>query len=216
MCGRVTMIKDKGEIEERFGARFTYGYKPTYNGAPSQVLPIIKDATPDAIDPAVFGLLPKWLAKEKKSGVINARAETILEKPMFKYDFQRRRCLALSDGFYEWDRKHGKKPYRVTLKNDQLFGYGCIWDSWKDEKGQEFVSFAIITTEPNELVKKIHLRMPLIIPKKEEKSWLNDKTPIAYIQQLLKPFPAKDMAMYPVSSQVNRPQNNYAELIKKA
>ena len=145
--------------------------------------------------------------------MINARAETILEKPTYKRLIKSKRCLVISDGFYEWQKKVDKKiPYRIFLKNEEPFAFAGIWDSWGEGENQ-FYSFSIITTTPNKLVATIHDRMPVILDPEDESKWLQD-TPMDRVLAMLRSYPAEKMDAYPVSTLVNSPMNNTAEVIK--
>ncbi|MCK4287790.1 MAG: SOS response-associated peptidase, partial [Bacteroidales bacterium] len=143
-----------------------------------------------------WGLIPFW-AKDLSIGnrLINARAETVTQKPSFKNSFQQKRCLVLSDGFYEWKKGKDKIPYRVFLKNNALFSMAGIWDTWKDAEGKPIHSFAIITTSPNELMKNIHQRMPVILNINDEKNWLENNN-TDELSKLLKPYPSDEMTAY--------------------
>ena len=147
--------------------------------------------------------------------MINAKAETITEKASFKNPFKRKRCLVLSDGFYEWKKITPKEkiPYRIKMEDDSLFTMAGIWDTWKNEEGDPINSFSIITTSPNELMENIHNRMPVILKKEDEKAWLNDND-TDYLQSLLKPFPAKEMTAYSISKLVNTPRNDTPEIME--
>lgn len=217
MCGRFSFSPLAKIIEDRFDVKVEPGqYKPRYNSAPSQDLAVISNKNPDELSYYKWGLIPFW-AKDKKIGnkMINAKAETILEKASFKNPFKRKRCLVLSDGFYEWKKVNPKEkiPYRIKMEDDSLFAMAGIWDTWKNEAGELINSFAIITTSPNELMENIHARMPVIIEKENEKAWLNE-TDTDFLQSLLKPFPAKKMTAYSISKLVNYPKNDSPEILK--
>lgn len=217
MCGRFSFSPLAKIIEDRFDVKVDPGeYKPRYNSAPSQDLAVISNENPNELTYYKWGLIPFW-AKDKSIGnkMINAKAETILEKPSFKNPFKRKRCLVLSDGFYEWKKINPKEkvPYRIKMEDDSLFAMAGIWDTWKDEEGKPVNSFAIITTTPNELMENIHTRMPVIVDKKHEKDWLN-VSDTDFLQSLLKPYPAKEMTAYSISKLVNYPKNDSAEILK--
>jgi len=219
MCGRFSFSPLAKIIENRFDVKVDPGqYKPRYNSAPSQELAVISNINPNELSLFKWGLIPFW-AKDKSIGnrMINAKAETILEKPSFKNPFKRKRCLVLSDGFYEWKKINSKEkiPYRIKMEDDSLFAMAGIWDTWKDEEEYPVNSFAIITTSPNELMENIHTRMPVIIDKKNEKDWLNE-TDIDFLQSLLKPYPAKEMTAYSISKLVNYAKNDSPEILKPA
>jgi len=160
-------------------------------------------------------LIPHW-AKDESIGnkLINARGETLTEKPSFRDAVQKRRCLVLTDGFYEWRRSGGEKqPYRITLADESLFTFAGLWESWNAPGGRDVRTFTIITTEPNGLMKPIHNRMPAMLTPEMEKVWISDE-PLEEILHLLQPYDAKEMNAYPVSSRVNSPKNNEASLIQ--
>ncbi len=161
-----------------------------------------------------WGLIPFW-AKDKSIGnkLINARAETIAEKPSFKNSLKQKRCLVLSDGFYEW-RKLGKEkvPYRITLSDDSPFAMAGIWDVWKNSEGETIKSFSIITTEANELMQDIHHRMPVILNPEDERKWIS-KIAVNDALKLLNPYPSELMKYFEVSKLVNSPNNDSPEIM---
>ena len=216
MCGRFSFSPLAKIIEDRFDVKVDKTtYKPKYNSAPSQDLAVISNSNPGELSFYRWGLIPFW-AKDKSIGnkMINAKAETIAEKPSFKNSLKRKRCLVLSDGFYEWKTisKKEKIPYRITLDDNSLFAMAGIWDSWKDESGLVINSFAIITTSPNKLMENIHSRMPVILSPNDEKLWLsNDDT--TFLQSLLRPYPETKMTAFPVSNLVNSPANDSLEVM---
>ena len=216
MCGRFSFSPLAKIIEDRFDVKVDKTrYKRRYNSAPSQDLAVISNSNPGELSFYRWGLIPFW-AKDKSIGnkLINAKAETIAGKPSFKNSLKRKRCLVLSDGFYEWKTisKKEKIPYRITMGDNNLFAMAGIWDSWKDETGLTINSFAIITTSPNKLMENIHSRMPVIISPNDEKLWLsNDDT--TFLQSLLKPFPETHMTAFPVSNLVNSPANDRLEVM---
>ena len=146
--------------------------------------------------------------------MINARAETLLEKPSFRNAFKKQRCLVLADGFYEWKRTPDqKRPYRITMKNNDPFALAGIWDVWITPEGEELRSFSIITTEPNDLMKDLHNRMPVILKRENEDRWLQDIDP-SEAQEMLEPYPGDDLQAYPVSTLINSPRNDTEAIIK--
>ena len=157
--------------------------------------------------------MPKWLKDKKPQGFINAKAETIFEKPSFKKAIQERRCLIPADGFYEWSHDKDKIPYRFTLKDESIYCYAGIWESWQD-KETETTTFSILTISANELIKPIHDRMPVILPRKSESIWIDTQRPQRDIDLLLKSYPADQMKSYRVSSFVNSPRHNGPEIIQ--
>lgn len=222
MCGRFTLFAEYDEIIDRFdieAAIQSEHYSPNYNVAPSHsVLSVINDGTKNRLGYLKWGLIPPW-SKDEKIGykMINARAETLVEKPSYRNAYKKRRCLIIADSFYEWKRHSDKTktPMRIKLKSSKLFGMAGLWESWKSPTGNTIYTCSVITTTPNELVKDIHDRMPVILKPEEEKIWLNplmDDT--NYLNDLLKPYPQELMDAYEVSSLVNSPKNNSPNLIQ--
>lgn len=198
-----------------------FDLKPRYNIAPSQNAPVVMvEGEGKRLRMMRWGLVPSW-ANEAAIGnrMINARSETLAEKPSFKKSLKQRRCLVLADGFYEWqapkEGKGRKTPMRILLKSREPFAFAGLWDIWKDPDGEELLSFTIITTQANDLIKGIHERMPVILAPEEEEIWLKsgpDET--ARLLSLLDPYPAKAMDVYEVSTAVNSPSNDRKECIE--
>lgn len=220
MCGRFTLFAPYFEIIERFdiGVAFQESeYFPSYNIAPSQqVVAIINDGKKNRLGHLRWGLIPSW-SKDEKTGykMINARAETVSEKPSFRNAFKKKRCLIPADSFYEWQKvDDGKVPLRIKLKSDELFAIAGLWESWVSTDGSIIHSCTAITTVPNELIKPIHNRMPVILKREHEAAWLDPKNEdIELLNNLLIPFDEKQMEAYFVSSAVNSPKNNEKSLI---
>ncbi len=217
MCGRFSLTSPWEVLKERFEVNIPENdYRLRYNAAPGQDLWVIPEDTPNEAQLFHWGLVPFW-AKDTKIGnrLINARAETVSEKPAFRIPFKKHRCLVLADGFFEWDKKGTKRvPYRIVIKDEQPFSLAGICDYWKDEKGKEIKSFSIITTEANRIISKIHDRMPVILLRKDEKVWLDPDLDIIQAMKMLHPYPAEEMKMYPVSTLVNSPKNDLPQVIK--
>ncbi|MEA3496010.1 MAG: SOS response-associated peptidase [Bacteroidota bacterium] len=217
MCGRFIISKKIDEITERFHVDVEKNiYKIIYNATPTQFLPVITNTEPTKLNFFKWGLIPFW-ANDISIAVklINARAESVAEKPSFRNSFKSKRCLVVADGFYEWKKiKQEKQPYRIYMKNESLFAFAGLWDSWKNKNNEVINSFTIITTEPNSLVGKIHNRMPVILNKEDEHKWLNENLSVADAKNLLKAFSAEKMMAHPVSKLVNLPSNNSPELIQ--
>ena len=212
MCGRFTLINWE-DLILRFGIRAA-GLKPRYNIAPTQIVPAIVPGK--ELKMLYWGFIPFW-AKDKAIGnkMINARAETLAEKKSFRYNLRHKRCLIPADGFYEWEKKGQEKiPYRYTLKNAELFAFAGLWESWQSPMGEQIESFCIITTSANELVKKLHGRMPVILSREAEEIWLDPQIndPVVLLP-LLKPYPAEKMTVTRVSRKVNNPANDFPEVL---
>ena len=213
MCGRFT-LKSPGRIKfdhvNRLGLPPLF---PRYNIAPSQsVLAIVQHADEREAEFLQWGLIPSW-SKDGK-GFINARSETIEDKPSFSESFQRRRCLIPADGFYEWERS-GRiaQPYFFHIRDESPFAFAGIWDEWQgDEK--VIASCAIITTIANELLASIHDRMPVILPPESQDQWLDGDSDPLTLRNLLAPFPASEMASHAVSYDVNHPKIDDEYLIR--
>jgi len=215
MCGRFQLSVEGKQISERFNVEvFDEMYKPSYNSAPSQNLPVITNSEPGQLSLFKWGLIPFW-AKDPRIGnkLINTRSETITEKPAFKNALVKRRCLVPANGFYEW-RKSDKTPFRIFLKTAELFAMAGIWETWKDAEGRPINSFSIITTTPNSLMEKLYNRMPVILAPENEAAWLNENDADA-LKKLLVPFDSDKMDAYPVSTKVNSPANNNEEIIQQ-
>jgi putative SOS response-associated peptidase YedK len=215
MCGRYSFILEDEMIRERFGVTVRSAiYKARYNCAPTQKLAVISNENPGELSLYRWGLIPFW-AKDPAIGnkLINAKSETILEKPSFKNSFKSKRCLVLSDGFYEWKKDAGKTPYRITRRDGSAFAMAGIWDKWVNEESEEIHSFSILTTTPNTLMEKIHNRMPVILDRETEKKWI-ENIPQEELLNMLKPCDPSSLIAFPVSTLVNSPRNDSLEVLK--
>ena len=222
MCGRFTLTVDPSDLQDAFaGYTFPPKFAPRFNIAPSQPILAIPNDGKNAADFLVWGLIPSW-AKDPSIGnrLINARGETLAEKPSFRGSLKYKRCLILADGFYEWKSQPGTKtkiPHFIFLKSRQPFAFAGLWDEWHSPDGGSIRSATIITVEPNELMATLHNRMPVILPPSAYAQWL-DPAPRApdSLLPLIKPFPADEMSAHPVSTLVNSPANDRAELVVPA
>lgn len=219
MCGRFTLTASAEQIEARFGVPLPAPYKPRYNIAPTQeILALRNDQHGRRVEPLRWGLIPYW-AKDPKIAqrLINARAETLFEKPSFRDAVKQRRCLIIADGFYEWRQTpQGKRvPVYVRLRSQEPFGFAGLWESWSSPEGQTVKTCTIITTEPNELIRPIHSRMPVIVPRELEEFWL-DPSPRgrAELERVLRPYKAEEMELFDVSPLVNSPSTDGPECIE--
>ncbi len=219
MCGRFTLTVDPGQLQEAFPwVEFPVDFPARYNIAPTQPVAVVPNDGKNRLDFFNWGLIPFW-AKDPKIGyrLINARAESIAEKPSFRGSFKYKRCLILADGFYEWQTQPGTKakvPMYIHMKDRSPFAFAGLWDNWHSDDGSEIRSCAIITTQPNELVEKIHNRMPVILPKDGYTDWIKEgENDPEVLKSLLQPYPGDEMAAFPVSTQVNSPQNDTPEVI---
>ena len=221
MCGRYTLTTSKIKIAEEFQIEdIKLRELPShYNIAPSSSVPVLVENPKLTIDLFRWGLIPSW-AKDPTIGsrMINARKETLIEKPSFKGPLKNRRCLILADGFYEWKGEGTKKtPYYIRMKSQKPFGFAGLWSHWLDPKGNEIYSCTIITGEPNELIRPIHNRMPMILAKEKRNRWLDSSNhDSSDLLSLLETYPTDEMEAYVVSRTVNSPSNNSPECIQPA
>jgi putative SOS response-associated peptidase YedK len=182
---------------------------------------VIPNTGENKLDFFTWGLIPSW-AKDPSIGnrLINARAETLAEKPAFRSAYRRRRCLILSDGFYEWKPDasgKGKTPHYIHMKSREPFAFAGLWEIWTPSDGSEIHSCTIITTTPNELMQTIHNRMPAILSPDSYQVWLNvEEQKPEILSPLLTPYPSSGMSAYPVTKIVNAPQNETPDCIKPA
>lgn len=216
MCGRYSIATGREELETRFHARVADGLLTRrYNAAPSDPLPLILNTDKGHIVLARWGFTPEWAKDKKMTPMINARAESVADKPFFRDAFRARRCLVLADGFYEWKRApSGRQPYRITLKDEAPFAFAGLWSLFPGAAGEPVPSFAIVTTNANERLAEIHNRMPVILPREHEEGWLDDGTKAETLKAMLVPYAAAEMRCYPVSTQVNRPQNDSPDVMR--
>ena len=219
MCGRYTLIADLGDLAQRFefdGSDFSYD--PGYNIAPTESVLTVRNL--DGREGAFmrWGLVPFW-AKDPKLGarMINARAETVAEKPAFRSALKRRRCLVLADGYYEWQKTPvGKRPFRIVMRSGEPFAFAGLWETWKDPEGNVIPSCTIITTAANDFLAPIHNRMPIILPREKEELWLDTGfDDQATLTSVLIPHPGEDMDAYEVSTMVNYARNDGPEVIAR-
>ena len=221
MCGRYVRRSDKQRIISHFRvADPLFDIPPNYNVAPSTMQPTIRlnaDTGEREILMMRWGLIPSWYKDPKHLGLstINAKAESLLEKPLWRQTFKKRRCLIAADGFLEWKRIDAKtkQPYAFALNNDEPFAFAGLWERWKQPDGTDLDSFAIVTTDPNELVAAVHNRMPVILEPQDYSRWLTrvDEEPPPV--DLLRPFDAEKMKSWKVSKEVGNVRNNDASLL---
>jgi len=220
MCGRFALSAKTEEVEKLLPKLYIdIEIKLNYNIVPTSQIPIIVNFNKPTLVLAYWGLIPFW-AKDKKTAnkMINARAESLLQKPSFKNLFISKRCLIPSTGFFEWQKNivtNNKIPYYIKVKNENVFTFAGLWDKWIDKQtGEEIISATIITTQSNEKINQIHNRMPLIIQNDDRDKWLNPNTGIESLLKLLQPLPSELIEFYQISQKVNNPSNNSAEIIQ--
>jgi putative SOS response-associated peptidase YedK len=209
MCGRIT-LKTAPRVKLHGVYSPDLSFEARYNIAPTQEVFVVADfGSGLELRTIVWGLIPARSTDSKR--LINARSETIDVKPSFKESFRRRRCLIVADGFYEWKRSgKSKQPFYFHLNDQSTFAIAGIWESRGPQK-----SCAIVTTSANEVMEPIHNRMPVILPPDDYRLWLDPRTDLDSLRNLLIPFPAATMSFHPVSTAVNSAQNDSAELVKR-
>ncbi|RMG41952.1 MAG: SOS response-associated peptidase [Planctomycetota bacterium] len=240
MCGRFNLRASPKEIAAAFGVRDVPEFPPRFNIAPTQPVIVVCRLTAEQLAELLavpsegrtsaggavadrvatwmrWGLVPHW-ADDPSIGsrMINARAESVARKPAFRAAFRRRRCLIPASGFYEWKKTPaGKQPYHVYLPGRKVFGFAGIWEHWTGADGSELLSCAIITTDANELVAQVHDRMPVIVPPEAYDLWLQPEgVSLQELESLLRPYPAEEMAMVPISRRINNPRNDDPECLR--
>lgn len=220
MCGRYDNLIPRDAMEQMFGAEIAHGsnFPPRYNIAPTQDVPIVKLARGEGerreVAMARWGLVPFWMKEIPKVPHINARAEGVDRTGLFREAFAARRCLVPATGFYEWERRGAvKQPYRFLMRSGDPFAFAGLWEYAKIG-GEALLSTTIIVTRANELVGRIHDRMPVILPKEDYATWLDPETDQAEAKALLRPLPAELMESYPVSRIVNHYDNDTEECIR--
>jgi len=220
MCGRYSLTVEASALQELFPfLAIPPEMPPRFNIAPSQPVAVVPNDGKNRLDFFKWGLVPSW-AKDPEIGnhLINARGETLAEKPSFRNAFRYHRCLVLADGFYEWAKTNGAKtPMYIRLSSQKPFAFAGLWDLWHAPDGSQLFSCAIITTEPNPLMEKIHNRMPVILSPENFDTWLNPEpgNPV-HLSKLLTPYPAELMTAYPVSKAVNNPAFDSPDCIRPA
>lgn len=236
MCGRYSLFVPPAELADRFEVDVS-AYEPRYNAAPGQSLPVVTDEDSATLRSLEWGFVPPWADSRNDAGHINARGETLAETPTFRAAFEQEcrgdlragRCLVPADGFYEWvDTDGGKQPYRVTLSDDEPFAMAGLWAQWKPPTTQAGLdaftgesasdetdvveTFAVVTTEPNDLVADLHHRMAVVLDESDERRWLEGSTD--ELTGLLSPYPGERMRAYPVSTAVNSPSNDSPAVVE--
>jgi len=220
MCGRFTLGATAATLAAQFDLANVPTWTPHYNIAPTQEVLVVLQPSPQANREARlhrWGLIPPW-AKDPSIGnrMINARAETVATKPAFRRAFKERRCLLLADGLYEWQRQERRKqPFYIRLRDGRPFAFAGLWEHWEGSEGMAIQSCTILTTTSNEVVGRIHDRMPVILSPTDYDRWLDPSIQEpAVLQTLLRPYPADEMMAYPVSTRVNNPANDSPECVE--
>lgn len=214
MCGRYSLIQPDPVLSEFFQVGTVPHLTPRYNIAPSQSVPVVRLHTASdqrECQMLRWGLIPSW-SKDLQIGsrLINARSETVAEKPAFRAAFKQRRCLVLADGFYEWQRQGSRKqPFYFRMRESVPFAFAGLWESWQGGNDRPIESCTILTTAANSLLQTVHDRMPVILSPETYDRWLDPEIQaLPDLQDLLQPYPAEAMTAYPVSTQVNSPAHD--------
>jgi putative SOS response-associated peptidase YedK len=220
MCGRFTQTASPEVIAQQFNITNPPLFTPRYNIAPSQPIAAIRidpDTSTRELVMLRWGLIPSW-AKDLKIGnqCINAKAETVAEKPSFRSPFKRRRCLVIATGFYEWQvQGHAKQPMWIGLKDHRSFAFAGLWEHWAPTEGELLETCTIITTMPNDLMAPIHNRMPVILSPTSYDQWLDPTfQQVASLNALLRPYPSTALRAYPVSTLVNNPRHDTPQCLE--
>jgi putative SOS response-associated peptidase YedK len=232
MCGRFTLTDPDQDLAVQFNLPEIPDMQPRYNVAPTQQVAVVRSALVQTRRPSQapydttavrelaflqWGLVPFW-AKDPKIGarMINARSETVAEKPAFRAAFRHRRCLVVADGFYEWQKiERGKQPFYIRLRDGRPFAFAGLWEHWKGPDDAVIQSCTILTTQPNDLIRALHNRMPVIVHPSDYDLWLDpDVQQVERLQPLLRGYPPGQMEAFPVSRVVNRPGNDDPQCIE--
>ena len=226
MCGRYTLSESPAEIAKVFSGSLhlsglheilhSNSWRPRYNIAPTQRSLVATESDKDArISAMRWGLIPHWAKDEKiSSKLINARAETVADKPSFRDAFSKRRCLVFADGYYEWTTQDGvKRPIYIKPTASKIIAFAGIWATWRTPEDKALQSYSIITTNANSDLEKIHHRMPVVVPLEQSMAWISSRTPKEEILQLLQPSANGTFTYHFVSNYVNSPRNEGHECI---
>jgi putative SOS response-associated peptidase YedK len=217
MCSRYSLTSPAEAVRSYFSAVVDHDFPPRYNIAPTQPVAIIRKSETQVTELALvrWGLIPSWVKDPKAfSTMINARAETAVEKPSFRAAMRHRRCLVPTDGFYEWTGAKGdKRPHLVTQSSGGLMAMAGLWEHWLSADGSELQTMAILTVAANASMQPLHDRMPLILPSEMFEPWLDCRSgSVGGIEALLNPSVGPDLTSTPVSRRLNNPRNEGPEV----
>jgi len=217
MCGRFTITSPAHVLADEFGlAAVASSFGPRFNLAPTQSVPVVTNWTQRTLELFRWGLIPSW-SRDPAVGnmLINARCETVADKPSFRDAFERRRCLVLADGFYEWKKRGREKtPMYVRLKSGRPFAFAGLWEGWLSDEGEVIRTCTIVTTDANDALRPIHDRMPVILDAAARERWLAEAS-VAELEALMRPYPSDALEVYPVSPRVNSPGSDDPRCIER-
>jgi putative SOS response-associated peptidase YedK len=216
MCGRTSLAVDPAVLEELFDVHVGVDYRPRYNIAPSDDLLAVRNDDPGEATLLEWGFVPHWVDDPSDAPTpINARSETVHEKRLFEESFRERRCVVFADGFYEWQGQRGnKQPYRIERRDREPFTFAGLWDVWEPADAPTRATCTILTTDANAVVGEVHDRMPVMLERGEESTWLSGDGPMAW-RSVLDAYPDDLLRAYPVSKRVNSPANDDASLLEE-
>jgi len=221
MCGRYTLQATHEELAKQFSVEIEDSslFKPRYNIAPSQDVAVVRfnpDTTKRELVHLLWGLIPSWSKDHKIAySTINAKAETVAEKPAFRSAFRKRRCLIPASGFYEWHQEgKQKQPMYIRLRDSHPFAFAGLWERWEPKEGDPIESCTIVTTDANAFMLPIHIRMPVILASQDYDRWLNPTAQTLSLLDFLKPYAANDLEAYVVSKLVNNPRNDIPQCME--
>lgn len=217
MCGRFAQIRETSRLAEMLGAAIFSPMPPRYNVAPSQDVLACKlgGMGERVLEPMHWGLIPSWSeSAHSRYSLINARAETVADKPAFRQAFLHRRCLIPADGFYEWKAADGKQPYYIHRNDNKPLVFAGLWEHWDGPQGECIDSCTIIVTDANAQLAALHPRMPVILPQAHWDAWLDADTDRNRLASMLVPYPDRDLVWHAVSRRVNNTRNEEPSLVK--
>lgn len=223
MCGRFARRSTQEVLADWFGVEMEDmpWFAPSYNAAPQSTQPVVRlnaDTGKREVALMRWGLVPYW-AKDAKIGysTINARAEEVASKPLYREALKRRRCLIPADAFYEWQKSEAKtkRPFAFGMQGGEPYAFAGLWERWKPKEGEPLESFTILTTDPNELAEKVHDRMPVILERRDYSRWMEPGLPERAPIELLRPYPAEKMRSWPVSERVGNVRNDDPDLLRE-
>jgi len=210
MCGRFTLTTMDDIVNEFDLSQPPLGFEPRYNIAPTQQAWVVTNRSPRVVESFRWGLVPHW-AKDMSIGskLLNARGETLADKPSFRNAYERRRCLVVADGFFEWRRAGKRKVPHYAHNRSGLVAFAGLWERWRKPDGERLLSFTVVTTEPNKLIAPLHNRMPVVIGKQDYGRWLHEEPlPPEALDDLIRPADEDQFELFEVAPIVNSPHND--------